>query len=119
MSSWAVPASQKKLADTGFTYICFPPNLKKKKKKSIFFFSPSPSMQWGTVDAEMRVPCGEVPELTDFLPFKPGVGQNVATHAFPTAMNCFLVQLNFPWSVHLHPPQPATPSNFFLCWFMD
>ena len=39
---------------------------------------------WGTVDAEIKVPSFENPELTNVLPFiKPEVGQNTSTHAFP------------------------------------
>ena len=47
---------------------------------------------WGTVDAEIKVPSFENPELTNVLPFiKPEVGQNTSTHVLPTAINLFLV----------------------------
>ena len=39
-----------------------------------------------TADTEIKVPSVEAPELTCY-PLKPGVGQNVATHASPTARN--------------------------------
>ena len=61
--------------------------------------------QWGTVDAKIKVPSVENPELTDVLPLKPGVGQIIAMHASHTARNSFLVLiLTFP--VH-------SPSFFF------
>ena len=37
-----------------------------------------------------RRPCDN-PELTNVLPSKPGVGQKIVMHAFPTARNFFLV----------------------------
>ena len=41
---------------------------------------------WATEDAEIKVPSVENPELTNVLPaLKPGVGQNIATHASPTS----------------------------------
>ena len=43
-----------------------------------------------TADAEINVPSVENPKLTDVLP-KPEAGQNIATHASPTARNLFLV----------------------------
>ena len=48
---------------------------------------------WGTtVDAEFNVSRypSEKPELTNVLPFKPGVGQNIATRASPTAKSSFV-----------------------------
>ena len=48
--------------------------------------------QWGTADAKIEVPPPiKNPELTNVLPFKPGVGQNIAMHASPAARNFFLV----------------------------
>ena len=41
------------------------------------------------MDAEIKVLYGEKPELTNVLPFMPGVGQNIATHASPAARNLF------------------------------
>ena len=38
-------------------------------------------------------PSVESPELTNVLPLKPQVGQNVAVHASPTARNFFPVQI--------------------------
>ena len=51
------------------------------------FWSP----QWGTADAEIKVPSVENSELPKVLPLKPGVGQNIAMHASSTAMNFFLI----------------------------
>ena len=45
--------------------------------------------QWRTADAEIRIPPVENPELK-VLPFKPGVGPNIALHATPTARDFFL-----------------------------
>ena len=42
------------------------------------------------VRTQKLVPPVENPELTDVLPLKPGVCQNIATHASPTARNFFL-----------------------------
>ena len=36
--------------------------------------------QWPTVDADFNVPPVENPELTEALPLKSGVGQNIAMH---------------------------------------
>ena len=46
-----------------------------------------------------QVPSLENPEVTDFLPLKPGIGQNIAIHAFPTAIIVFLVLIST-FSVH-------------------
>ena len=48
------------------------------------------SPHWGTADADITVPSVENPELTNVLRLKPGVGQNIAMHASPTARNFFL-----------------------------
>ena len=50
---------------------------------------------WGTADADIvKVSSVESPELTDVLPLKPGVGQNIALLASPTARNSFLVLIS-------------------------
>ena len=56
-----------------------------------------------TTDVEIKVPSVENSELTNVLPLKPGVGQNIATQASPTARNFFLVLIS---TFHL--------SSFFL-----
>ena len=43
-----------------------------------------------TAVAEIKAPSLENPKLTNVLPLKPGVGQNIATHASPTAKIFFL-----------------------------
>ena len=48
-------------------------------------------LQRSTADAEIKVPSLDKPELMSALPFKPGVGWNIATHALPPARNFFLV----------------------------
>ena len=48
-------------------------------------------LQWSTADAEIKVPSLDKPGLMSALPFKPGVGWNIATHALPPARNFFLV----------------------------
>ena len=45
--------------------------------------------QWGTADAEIKAHSVESPELTNVLPLKPGVGQNIASDASPTARKFF------------------------------
>ena len=47
----------------------------------------------GPEDAEIKVPSFENPEMTIFnvLSLNSRVGQNIALHASPTAMNVFLV----------------------------
>ena len=57
--------------------------------------------QWGTVDAEMKVPSVENPELMNVLPLKPGVGQNIAMYALLTARNFFHVLIS---TSHVHSP---------------
>ena len=63
---------------------------------SSFPFCPLPpySPQMGTADAEIKVPYVEHRELTNILPLKPLVGQNIAIHASPTARNVFLVLIS-------------------------
>ena len=49
------------------------------------------SLQQGTADAEIKIPSAENPELSEFLPLKPGVAdQNIAMHASHTARNSSL-----------------------------
>ena len=48
----------------------------------------------GYWDTEIKVPSVENPELTNVLPLRPGVGQSIATHASPAAMNFFLVLIS-------------------------
>ena len=50
----------------------------------------------------MKVPSVENPELTNVLHLKPGAGQNIATHAFPTTRNLFLVLISTSRSIRLH-----------------
>ena len=49
---------------------------------------------WGTTDAVIKAPSVENPELTNVLPLKLGIAQNIATHASPTARNVFLVLIS-------------------------
>ena len=49
--------------------------------------------------------------LLQALSFKPGVGQNIATHASPTAKNVFLIPASR--SIELHLFQNLSP-HFFL-----
>ena len=46
--------------------------------------------QWDTTDAEIKVPSVEK-ELINVLRLKPGVGQNLATHASPAATKSFFL----------------------------
>ena len=48
-------------------------------------------LQWHTVGAEIKVPYVENPELWNFLPLKPGVGQSIAMHASATARKVAIV----------------------------
>ena len=48
-------------------------------------------LQWHTVGAEIKVPYVENPELWNFLPLKPGVGQSIALHASLTARKVSIV----------------------------
>ena len=45
------------------------------------------ALQRDTVDAETMVPSVKKQEVTNVLPLKSGVGQNIALHASPTAWN--------------------------------
>ena len=55
----------------------------------------------------MKVPSVEKPELTDVVPFKPGVGQNIATHAFERCQELFLIIIStFPVHSPLLFPNP-------------
>ena len=49
------------------------------------------SPQWGPVNAEIQVPSVENSELRNVLPLRLRVGQNIATHALPTARNFLLI----------------------------
>ena len=65
------------------------------------------TVQWSVMpdfeDAEINmVPCVENPELTNGLPLKLAVGQNITTHASPTASNFFLVLIS-PFTTVLSP----------------
>ena len=59
-------------------------------------------LQSCTADAEISVPSVENPELTNVLPLKPGVGQNIAVHASPTARNFFHVLILPSRSIYLN-----------------
>ena len=48
----------------------------------------------GTVDAEIKVPSVENPQLMNVLPLKPGVSQNIAMYALLTARNFFHVLIS-------------------------
>jgi len=52
-----------------------------------FFFL---NQEWGAADTEIKVPSVENPELANVLLLKPGVDENIAMHALPTARNFFL-----------------------------
>ena len=53
------------------------------------------------------LPAVENPELTNVFPLKPGVEQNIATHASPTASNFFFVLIStFP----VHSPSFSSKS---------
>ena len=51
-------------------------------------------LQWHTVDAEIKVPYVENPELWNFLPLKPGVGQSIAIYTSPTARKVSIILSN-------------------------
>ena len=63
-------------------------------------------------DAEMKVPSVENTELTHVLLLKPGVGQDIAIHASPTARN-FVLVLIFTLPVH-SPSFSPNPLPTFL-----
>ena len=45
-------------------------------------------------DAEVMVPSIKDPELPNVFPLKPGVDQNIAMHASPTAKGVFLAKFD-------------------------
>ena len=54
-------------------------------------------------DAEMKVPSVENTEMTHVLLLNPGVGQDIAIHASPTARNLVLVLIFYLTSpIHHH-----------------
>ena len=55
--------------------------------------------QCGTANAKIKIPYAESPEMTKVLLLKPGVGQNITTHASPIARNFFFV-LSSSFPVH-------------------
>ena len=67
--------------------------------------------QWHTVGAEIKVPYVENPELWNFLPLKPGVGQSIAMHASPTARKVSIVLSN---NICLPRPFTMFPKLFHL-----
>ena len=70
------------------------------------------NLQRGTADAEIKAPSVENPGLTNVLPRKPGVGQNIATHASTTARNFFLVQI---FTYPTHSPSFISKSSPSCC----
>ena len=54
-----------------------------------WIMSSTRNLQRGTADAEIKAPSVENPGLTNVLPRKPGVGQNIATHASPYCQEVF------------------------------
>ena len=63
-----------------------------------------------TADAEIKVPSFKVPELTNVLALKPGVGQNIAMHALPTTRSFFLVEI----LTLVHSASPPPPKKKIL-----
>ena len=57
---------------------------------------PSLASWWGSVNTEIKVLSVENPELRNVLPLslKPVAGKNIATYAWPTAKNVFLVGIS-------------------------
>ena len=51
-------------------------------------------LRCGTVDAGIKVPSVENPEVTSVFPLKPREGQNIARHASPTARSSFLLLIS-------------------------
>ena len=73
--------------------------------------------QWGTADAEIKVLSVENPGLTNVLPLKLGVGQNIAMHASPTARNYFLVLIStFPVHSPSFSSEPYFLTALVLAW---
>ena len=75
------------------------------------------SSQWGTVDAENKVPLSETPALLRVLAFKPGAGQNIALLVSPAASNTTIITfyLSSAFNVTSSPPPPFLPP-FFALW---
>ena len=48
-----------------------------------------------TADTEIKVASVENQDLTNVFPLKPEIGQNIATHASPTARNVFSPEILF------------------------
>ena len=61
-----------------------------------------------TADAEIKVPFIENPELTNVLPLKLAVGQNLTMHASPAARNFFNVLIS---TLLLHSPSLNVHGN--------
>ena len=53
----------------------------------------SSSPQWGTANAEVKVPSAENPALSKVFSFKPGLDQNIVLHASPAARNLSLIHI--------------------------
>ena len=71
-----------------------------------------------TMYTEINVSSAESPNLSCALSFKPGVGQNIASHALPTARKsdshfCFSESLSFFVSSPHPPPIPTLPQKVF------
>ena len=73
-------------------------------------------LQWGTADVEISNPSVENPELTNVLPLKPELGQNIAMHALTAARSFFPCP-------NLYHPGPFTlifsrssPNFFYNCY---
>ena len=54
----------------------------------------------GTAGTEIKVSSVENAKLTNALPLKPGVGQNIDTHASPTVKDLFIVSVSKFRSIH-------------------
>ena len=70
------------------------------------------------MDAEIKVPSVKNPELTNVLPLKQGVSQNIAVHALPTVRKVFLV-LIYTFQVFLSFGGRGSPNplpTFELCY---
>ena len=64
-------------------------------------------MQWGTAGGKINVPSVKNPDLSTVVPWKPGVGQNIAMHTSPTASNLYIDNV---W--YLFGPFNFVSSNF-------
>ena len=70
-----------------------------KTSGSLLYMSAAPCEipQWGTADAEFKVPSIEDPELAHIISLNPREGPNMATHASPTARHfCHVRFSTFP-----------------------